>query len=99
MIPAPIPRVLVRCTQQSLNFGARQEVNKPLVKALGWRCEDTLDLRGMGRHLVCGKVKERSYGRQSKIASARADAPRGFKLVQKGGDKRRIDFFKRQVIG
>jgi len=52
----------------------------------------------MGRHLVRGKVKERAYGGQSKIARARADAPRRFKLVQKGGDERRIDFFKCQVI-
>ena len=98
MIPASVPRVFVRHTQQRFDFGSRQEVNKPPVKALGWRCEDALDLRAMGRHLVRGKVKERAYGGQSKIARARADAPLRFKLVQKGGDERRIDFFKCRVI-
>ena len=98
MIPAPIPRVFVRRTQQRLDFGSHQEVNKHTVKALSWCCEDALDLRAMGRHLVRGKVKERAYGGQSKIARACANATRRFNLVQKGADERRIEFFKRYTI-
>ena len=99
MVPTTIPDTLVRGIQQRLGFGASQEVNEPAVTALGGHCENALDLSAASRHLISRKMKERAYGGETKVARARADTPRCFKLVQEGGDKRCVDLFKRQAIG
>lgn len=98
VIPATVPGALVRCTQEAIDLGTRQEVDELAIEPLGRHCQDALYLGAVCRHFIGSEAEERSDSSEAQIAHMGGHAPRLLLLVKEGGDERRVELLEGQPV-
>ena len=97
VVAAAEPRRTIGHAKDCLDFGAGQEANLPLVVALAWDREHTLDEGAVSGLLEGHEVEEGADGGQTQVTRPYPGASFRFEIGQERADKWRVQIAEGQL--